>query len=149
MLLDVMLGGSNAGTILNLIPYTSNTTASIGLDGLAVYTIGPRATVAITGGNTFTAKQTFAAGSTTGAPLGFQSGVLMTTPSAHSIEWDGTSMYLTTSSAVRTTNVVNTTVPATSTSTGVIGQIAVDNTNNWLYVCTATNVWKRVALTTF
>jgi len=42
-----------------------------------------------------------------------------------------------------------TTIPATSTSPGIIGQIAVDNVNDWLYVCTDTNVWKRIALTTF
>jgi len=35
-------------------------------------------------------------------------------------------------------------VPAVYTSTGVAGQIAVDT--NYLYVCVATNVWKRVAL---
>jgi hypothetical protein len=39
--------------------------------------------------------------------------------------------------------------PAASNSAGTIGQIAVDNANNFLYVCTAANVWKRTALTTF
>jgi hypothetical protein len=37
--------------------------------------------------------------------------------------------------------------PATSSATGVVGQIAQDGT--YLYVCTAANTWKRVALTTF
>lgn len=36
------------------------------------------------------------------------------------------------------------TVPATSTSTGVAGQIAWDG--DFIYVCTATNTWKRTAL---
>lgn len=40
-----------------------------------------------------------------------------------------------------------TTVPATATSTGTTGQLAEDGT--YLYVCTATNTWKRTALTTF
>lgn len=37
--------------------------------------------------------------------------------------------------------------PATSTSTGTAGQIAVDP--NYFYVCTATNTWKRAALATW
>jgi hypothetical protein len=37
--------------------------------------------------------------------------------------------------------------PATSTSTGVAGQIAWDT--NYVYVCVATNTWKRSALTTW
>ena len=35
----------------------------------------------------------------------------------------------------------------TGTSTGILGQIAVDA--SYIYVCTSTNVWKRVALTAF
>jgi hypothetical protein len=35
--------------------------------------------------------------------------------------------------------------PASPTSTGVAGQIATDS--NYIYVCTATNTWKRVAIT--
>jgi hypothetical protein len=38
-------------------------------------------------------------------------------------------------------------VPATSTSSGTTGEIAANNTH--LYVCTATNTWRRVALSTF
>jgi hypothetical protein len=38
-------------------------------------------------------------------------------------------------------------VPASATATGVKGQIALDASH--LYVCTATNVWKRVAITAF
>lgn len=37
--------------------------------------------------------------------------------------------------------------PATATSMGVAGQIATDG--NYVYVCTATNTWKRAALVTF
>ncbi len=73
----------------------------------------------------------------------------MTTPQGHAVEWFNDQMYLTTAAGVRTTNTTHVAIPATSTSAGQVGQIAVDNTNNWLYVCTATNVWKRAALTTF
>lgn len=123
----------------------------IGQVALAASLIAARGSVAVLGGNTFSGKNTFQAGALgSGAvPFAFQAGVLMTTAQAHSVEWDGTSMYLTTSAAARTTNVVATAIPATATSPGVIGQIAVDNTGSWLYVCTAANVWKRVLLTTF
>lgn len=43
--------------------------------------------------------------------------------------------------------VVETAVPATPTSVGSPGEIAANNTH--LYVCTATNTWRRVALSTF
>lgn len=34
-------------------------------------------------------------------------------------------------------------VPATPTSSGTTGQVAKDN--SYLYICTATNTWKRIA----
>jgi hypothetical protein len=40
-----------------------------------------------------------------------------------------------------------TSVPATSSSPGTTGQLAEDS--GYLYVCTATNTWKRTALATF
>lgn len=39
------------------------------------------------------------------------------------------------------------TAPSTATSTGVAGQTAYDA--NYFYVCTATNTWKRTALSTW
>tara|TARA_R100000700_G_C3171119_1_gene145693 strand:- start:1664 stop:1948 length:285 start_codon:yes stop_codon:yes gene_type:complete len=39
------------------------------------------------------------------------------------------------------------TFPATSSSTGTTGMIATDA--NYIYVCTATNTWKRAAITTW
>ena len=39
------------------------------------------------------------------------------------------------------------TAPATSTSTGTLGEIRIDADN--IYICTATNTWKRVAIATF
>ena len=50
-------------------------------------------------------------------------------------------------SALCTTNLSLTTAPATNASTGVKGQIAFDSTG--IYVCTATNTWKKSALLTF
>lgn len=40
-----------------------------------------------------------------------------------------------------------TTVPATATSTGSAGMMAYDS--SYLYICTATNTWKRVAIATW
>lgn len=42
---------------------------------------------------------------------------------------------------------ISSTVPATSTSTGVAGTVAFDST--YVYVCVATNSWKRIALQTW
>ena len=39
------------------------------------------------------------------------------------------------------------TAPSTASSTGVVGQIARDT--DYLYVCVATNTWKRVSLSTW
>ena len=122
---------------------------AIGQVALTASLIAARGSVAVIGGNTFTGKNTLVAGSAILNPLSFQAGAVLTTPLAHAIEWDGKSMYLTTDVSARTTNVVATAIPPTATSTGVVGQLAVDNTGSWLYVCTAANVWKRVLLTTF
>jgi hypothetical protein len=46
-----------------------------------------------------------------------------------------------------TTLPINAYVPATSTSTGTIGQVAWNS--NYIYVCVNTNTWKRTALTTW
>lgn len=37
-------------------------------------------------------------------------------------------------------------VPATPTSTGTVGQLAIDGVNAVLYVCTSTNNWQKVSL---
>jgi len=43
--------------------------------------------------------------------------------------------------------VSRTAVPSTATSTGTVGQIAFDTTH--LYVCVATDTWRRVAIATW
>jgi len=65
--------------------------------------VSQRSPNAILGSNTFTASSTqnFAAGTLTTAPIKFQNGVTQTTPVAHSVEWDGTSMYATNAAASR------------------------------------------------
>lgn len=52
------------------------------------------------------------------------------------------------SGTTQDTNIVTkTSVPSTSSSTGVAGQIAYDNTH--IYVCISTNTWVRASLSTW
>lgn len=122
-LLNVQSGTSNAATILTVLPYIGNSSATIGIDGIGVYTAIYRASSAITGSNTFTGKQTFQAGALgSGAvPFAFQAPNpgIMTVPQAHSVEWDGTNEYLT-AAAVFTGSISGTTLTVSAISFGVI-----------------------------
>jgi hypothetical protein len=129
-----------------------NADITVGTTAIQVVRVNSRLANATTSINLFTGYQTFRANgaSANQAPLFFQAGAaLMTATQAHAIEWFNDQMYLTNAAGVRTTNTNHVAIPATATSTGQVGQIAVDNAGSWLYVCTATNVWKRVLLTTF
>ena len=131
---------------------TGNTEITVGTTNITMFRVNLRASPAGLGTNLFTGYQTFRSNGAgvNSVPFFFQAGAaLMTTPQAHAVEWFNDQMYLTTTAGVRTTNTTHVAIPATSTSAGLVGQVAVDNANNWLYVCTATNVWKRTALTTF
>jgi hypothetical protein len=155
MLCNVQYGTSFSGSVVSITAQASLLTGvtTIGVDSLSIFTTLPtRANGAQLGTNLFTGYQSFRANgaSANQAPFFFQGGAaLMTTPQAHAVEWFNDTLFLTTAAGVRTTNVVSTAIPATSTSAGIVGQTAIDNTNNWFYVCTASNVWKRIALTTF
>jgi predicted N-acyltransferase len=46
-----------------------------------------------------------------------------------------------------TSLIVTTAAPASASAAGTTGQIATDA--NYIYVCTATNTWKRVAISTW
>jgi hypothetical protein len=131
---------------------TGNTEITVGTTNITMVRVNLRTSPASLSSNVFTGPQTLRANGSgaQNCPLIFQSGVaLMGTPVGNAVEWFGDQMYLTTAAGVRTTNTTHVAIPATSTSAGLVGQIAVDNTNNWLYICSATNVWKRIALTTF
>jgi hypothetical protein len=124
----------------------------VGTTAITVVRVNSRNPNATTAINLFTGYQTFRANgaSANQAPFFFQTGAaLMAATQANAVEWYNDQLYLTSAAGVRTTNTNHVAIPAASTSTGQVGQIAVDNTGSWLYVCTATNVWKRVLLTTF
>jgi hypothetical protein len=145
-------GTTQSAYVMAFFNNTSNADIAVGSSLIAIIRVSYRIQNATTGVNLFTAYQTFRSNGATAnsAPFFFQAGAaLMTAPQGHAVEWFNDQMYLTTAAGVRTTNTTHVAIPATSTSAGLVGQVAVDNTNNLLYVCTATNVWKRTALTTF
>jgi hypothetical protein len=145
-------GTTQSSYVMAFFNNTSNADIAIGSSLIAIVRVSYRIQNATTGVNLFTAYQTFRSNGATAnsAPFYFQTGTaLMTTPQANAVEWFNDTLFLTTAAGVRTTNVVSTAIPATSTSAGIVGQTAIDNANNWFYVCTASNVWKRIALTTF
>lgn len=53
----------------------------------------------------------------------------------------------TTSGNARMRPLISDTVPASASATGVAGTICADA--NYIYICTATNTWKRAALSTW
>jgi hypothetical protein len=94
----MLRGASSQGVIYSLWPSTAiEAEITVGVTQLSVVLIAGRGVVAVLGGNTFTGKNTFQAGSLgSGAvPFAFQAGALMTTPQAHSVEWDGMLEYTT------------------------------------------------------
>ena len=148
----VELGSTNTGFVLSLSGPLGTTGIVIGTSGITVSTIWGRNALATTSSNVFSGVQTLRANAAgaQNCPLFFQaSSTFMATPIGNAVEWVNDQMYLTTAAGVRTTNTSHVAIPATATSTGQVGQIAVDNAGSWLYVCTATNVWKRVLLATF
>jgi hypothetical protein len=177
MYFDIQLGAANSGFTVSLMPSLVNSTATIGFDSLVAYNVSVRANNAQIGSNTFTAAQTFVAGTTGVAPYSFQGGILLNTATAHRVEWDSNLMYLTPSAAAgnikRTINAGYITASTsadiltlgaaqstvqfgalTSTSPGLLGQTILDTSNDALYICTGTGVagaakWRKVSLSTF
>ena len=150
----VQYGTAGTGYVMSISGPTNTTGAAIalGTSAIAIAQIWGRVNLATTGTNLFTAYQSFRANGAgaNAAPFFFQAGAaLMTAPQANAVEWFNDQIYLTNAAGVRTTNTNHVAIPATATSAGQVGQIAVDNAGGWLYVCTATNVWKRVSLATF
>lgn len=145
-------GSAQNGFVQSFVGPLGISDITVGTTNITMVRVNLRASPAGLGSNVFTGPQTLRANGSgaQNCPLIFQSGVaLMGTPIGNAVEWFGDQLYLTTAAGVRTTNTTHVAIPATSTSAGLVGQIAVDNTNNWLYICSATNVWKRIALTTF
>jgi hypothetical protein len=146
MLFTVLKGNTIQGLTMHIYSTTSSTSdIVVGTTNVSLAITYQRTNNATTATNIYTGKQTFAVGTSALAPITFQAGTLLATPSAHHVEWDGTSMYHTTSASIRKKMVAwETVVPSTTASTGVSGQFAFDA--NYLYVCTAANTWRRTGL---
>jgi len=145
-------GATQGGYVMAFFAPGGNADITVGTTTMQVVRVNQRLANATNSINLYTGYQTFRASgaSANQAPFFFQTGAaLMTAPQANAVEWFNDQMYLTNAAGVRTTNTNHVAIPATATSTGQVGQIAVDNAGSWLYVCTATNVWKRVLLATF
>jgi len=118
----MLRGASSQGVIYSLWPSIAiEAEITVGVTQLSTVLIAGRGVVAVLGGNTFTGKNTFQAGSLgSGAvPFAFQAGALMTIPQAHSVEWDGTNEYVTTG-AIFAGSIATTVLTVTGTPTGVI-----------------------------
>jgi phage-related tail fiber protein len=77
-------------------------------------------------GDTMTGTLVMRAGTTAAAPMKFQAGALLTTPQAHAIEWNGTTLSVTNGSAVRK-NIAYTDSTITGNAANVTGVVAVAN----------------------
>jgi hypothetical protein len=100
----ITAGSFFLGHALSICLNTGTPTTEIGIEGLALSLVSSRGNSnAVLGGNTFNGKNTFQAGASgSGAvPFAFQAGVVMTTPQAHSVEWDGSQMYVSNLSSER------------------------------------------------
>jgi hypothetical protein len=145
-------GATQGGYVMAFFGPGGNADITVGTTTIQVVRVNSRVANATTSINLFTGYQSFRANGAGAnqAPFFFQTGAaLMSATQANAVEWFNDQMYLTNAAGVRTTNTNHVAIPATATSTGQVGQIAVDNAGSWLYVCTATNVWKRVLLATF
>lgn len=132
---------SNAQTLLSILP-NDNGNVDFSLPNLEDYTINSQTSVSITGdeGVDIIANDTInlKRGTTTVVQV-LESEI--TTDELNGINVNG---------AVKTDSFMFdglSTAPASATANGRIGEVRVDA--NYIYVCTATNTWKRVALSTW
>ena len=93
----VQFGTNNSGFTVSIAGSQSSAATQIGIDPLAGTTLSSRSSI-VTINNTlpFTARQTLAANTTTVNPFSFQSSTTMLTSlTAHAVEWDNSQMYIT------------------------------------------------------
>ena len=113
-------GASQSGYVMAVYNNAQNADITVGTSNIALIRVSYRAQTAITGFNQFTGRQVFQPNTTTNAPFAFQAGsALLTTPVAHSVEWDNTNQYVTTG-VTFTGSISTTTLTVTGSPTGVI-----------------------------
>jgi hypothetical protein len=96
-------GGTHYGSLLSASISVVAPTLQVGIESLALGLVSQRGnTNAITGTNTFTQRQTFAAGTATINPFSFgASTVQLSAITPHAVEWDGSQMYVSNLSSER------------------------------------------------
>jgi hypothetical protein len=100
---SMLRGTTSQGIVSAIYPLSpAATDIVVGQTPLSTATIFNRSATATVSANTFSGKQTLWAGSAGGnIPLAFSAGAIATSPVAHSVEWDGTQMYVSNSAAER------------------------------------------------
>lgn len=104
----IKYGQNNAGTVRSVIGPTGTTKTdfTVGTSAITCAVAINRSNTVPISGATLTGRLTLFGNTSSTNPLSFQaSTALLTTPTAHAVEWDGSTMYLTTSAGTRTTNV--------------------------------------------
>lgn len=134
-------GSGQTGVVRTFVGPASSTKTgfTVGTSLLTPISVSARTSNLVLAGGTMTGKLVLNGNTTTTPAMAFQAGVLLTTPVAHSIEWDGTSMYVTNASAVRKRLAQQEdrwTISATA-STGVIA-FAIDTQEVLYYTSNAT-----------
>lgn len=127
---------------ITAITTTTNTPAWSGITGKPTTLSGYGITDGVNKtGDTMTGTLTFKAGTTTVQPAKFQAGSLLTTPVAHSYEWDGSYAYYTTSGGTRKQ-------VAYADGTGASGTWGIGISGNAATATNATNVTGTVGSAT-
>jgi hypothetical protein len=108
---DITTTATGTATIFN----TNATTVNIGQAATAI-TLG-----AATGTTTVANTLLLRAGSTTVAPMRFQTGTNLTTPVAGSVEWDGTNLYITQGTTRKTVAYTDSAISGTIAGTSLTG----------------------------
>jgi hypothetical protein len=93
----ITAGSFFLGHALSICLNIGTPTTEIGIEGLALSLVSQRGNSnAVTGANTLSGRQTFAANTTTVNPFSFQSSTTMLASlTAHAVEWDNSQMYIT------------------------------------------------------
>jgi hypothetical protein len=146
---NITLAPNGIGSVIttNVLPSTSNVYtlgSSTAYYNSAHITTVNTPTLAATAITATTITGGTIAGSHTGTFDGDLTGSVFADDSSLLVDGINSTATLT---ALTTGNVTTTPQTVTSTSPGTAGQIAVDA--DYVYVCTATNTWKRAALSTF